>query len=336
MSHAAESSWISDGGGQSLYYWGRRNGTGSRPSAPPIAGTRSPERNVLREEWPRGGVLEPTAQQDIPLPLPVYSLWTPRSSDWDGRDVFACFAGALNSNVRQTLFHLFGDKDAPRDLDWPAYRWRDRWHRAAFPREDVHLHGSSTRLRIQDASDLMYRSRLCLVPDGDQPNTERLVEAVAHGCVPLVISSRLVPPFRRLITWRACAIFLREEDAQWLPELFDELERQPELLREMHGRLEMLSHALVHGGVRQQSWGYPMFVMAELIHRKEEGVALRRLAAARGEAGSSGGAPAPPAPRPGPRIGEKVRKFEWFQGGAARSNDPNFWKLFMLPPNEAE
>merc|ERR1712232_1364469 len=185
-----------------------------------------------------------------------------------------------------------------------------------------------SRLRIRDASELMYSSRLCFIPDGDQPNTERLVEAAAHGCVPLVISSKLVPSFRRQIAWRKCAIFLREEDVDRLPDLLVELDRSPEFIRDMHDRLEMLTYALAYGGMLQQTWGFHAFLMVELAHRREEGVLMTRHAHGQlfqnrtSQFGKRRASARNADRHSGRRIGDKYRVFQWF---ASESGDTDFW-----------
>lgn len=358
VTYAAESSWLTKGSGQALNYW-----SSPAPSEPPD-GNKVPGATILEERWPQEDEDEATAQQDIPLPLPVHALWTPRSSRWDGRDLLAFFAGSLNSPVRHALFRLFGDAAAseamsagvgalPPQISDPScqdslsgnivpstaagstaagstgwYLYRGQWRSASRPRKHIELFGSATRLRISQASDMMYRSRFCFVPDGDQPNTQRLVESVAHGCLPVVISSRWVPPFRRLISWRDCAIFIREDEIDRLPDLLDELEGSPELLRQMHGRLEMLAQVLVHGGIKQQTWWYPVMLLAELRHRREEGFLLNRQQI--GAAQQQQRRPRRRRNPAGPR-GVRGREFIWWRG-SQNSSSPGFWEEFLLPP----
>lgn len=322
ITHAAESRWLAEGGGQALYHGMARPG-GQSPEAA----------SLLDEDWPEegGSVEEATAQHDVPLPLPVHALWTARSSLWANRDVLACFAGSLNSPVRHALFGIFGDASSSAGDDvGSTYLSRGRWHRARRPRRGVQLHGSVRRLRISEASELMYRSKLCLVPDGDQPNTQRLVEAAAHGCVPLVISSRLLPSFRRLIAWRKCAIFIREEEVNRLPDLLDELERTPQVLEAMHEHLEFLAEALLHGGLRQ-TFAFQVFLLAELSQRKEEGVVYWQRRQRNGNAPLRG---VKAKRRSAPQRGSRVMAAQWFTRGGENSSSPSFWEAFLLPPED--
>merc|ERR1719310_219207 len=74
------------------------------------------------------------------------------------------------------------------------------------------------RLRQEDWSELAFRSQLCISPDGDSPNTGRLIEVIMHGCVPLIISDRLQPPVHEFIDWFQIAFFVREAQMQDLPQ----------------------------------------------------------------------------------------------------------------------
>merc|ERR1711874_724828 len=81
------------------------------------------------------------------------------------------------------------------------------------------------RLTQEDLSALAFRSKLCIVPDGDSPNTGRLVEVIMHGCVPFIISNRLQPPLHEFIDWHAFAFFLREDAIPQLPQILRQLAR---------------------------------------------------------------------------------------------------------------
>merc|ERR1712113_712935 len=107
-------------------------------------------------------------------------------------------------------------------------------HRLIFPPQ--------FRLSQQEWSELAFRSRLCIVPDGDSPNTGRLIEVIMHGCVPLIISNRLQPPFHEYIDWRRIAFFLREDAIPELPQLLLKL-ASPQGAREIREKHQFLSQA---------------------------------------------------------------------------------------------
>eukprot|EP00913_Durusdinium_trenchii_P009912 g9303.t1 len=93
-------------------------------------------------------------------------------------------------------------------------------------KEKVLIFPSDFRLKQQEWSELAYRSKLCLCPDGDSPNTGRLVEVIMHGCVPLIISNRLQPPFHKDVSRvnrvSGIAFFLREDAIPRLPAILAE------------------------------------------------------------------------------------------------------------------
>jgi len=333
VSSAAESSWLAEGGGQRLYRWPRP----SRLARSGLAMFGDPGDTYYGDGgWPSGATLEATAQQDVPLPLPVHAVWTARSAQWSHRELLASFAGGENSPSRSRLFRIFGDAGASQtEVPGSVYLTRDNhWRRALHPRPDVAVHGRANRVPIQEASELMYRSKLCFVLDGDQPNTQRIVEAVAHGCIPLVVSSRWVPPFRRLVAWHKFAIFIREEEVDRLPALLEELSNQPQRLESMHGQLRSASHALIHGGSERWSYGFNAFLIAELNQRREEGIMRqnwRRTAAAA----------APDQRRRSQLCGKQgqqhrcttQRRFTWYRG-SHNSSSPDFWQEWMLPAED--
>ena len=59
--------------------------------------------------------------------------------------------------------------------------------------------------------DEASRSRFCLVPEGDDPLTSRLQEAIAAACLPVIASHdvwNVGEPFDRLIPWRQMSFWL--------------------------------------------------------------------------------------------------------------------------------
>ena len=76
---------------------------------------------------------------------------------------------------------------------------------------------TSTKNASYQAHDLylkrMMRSSFCLAPRGDSASSRRLYEAVATGCIPVIIADRLQLPFSRRIDWSRFSIRLSERDA---------------------------------------------------------------------------------------------------------------------------
>ncbi|KAL6841322.1 hypothetical protein ACP4OV_028840 [Aristida adscensionis] len=58
----------------------------------------------------------------------------------------------------------------------------------------------------------MQRAVFCLCPLGWAPWSPRLVEAVALGCVPVVVADGIVLPFADAIPWEDAGVFVAEED----------------------------------------------------------------------------------------------------------------------------
>mmetsp|Transcript_63059 Transcript_63059/g.112070 ORF Transcript_63059/g.112070 Transcript_63059/m.112070 type:complete len:585 (-) Transcript_63059:8-1762(-) len=75
----------------------------------------------------------------------------------------------------------------------------------------------------------MRNSNFCLVFEGDTPTTPRLFDAIAAGCIPLILSDNISLPFRSLITWSAFSIQLPE--APFLAEVQDEAGHNTSLLQ---------------------------------------------------------------------------------------------------------
>ena len=59
-------------------------------------------------------------------------------------------------------------------------------------------------------------SKFCLMADGFAPWSPRLVEFLAAGCVPVVVSSALIPPFHRSLDWSKFSVRI---DPSKLPDL---------------------------------------------------------------------------------------------------------------------
>merc|ERR1712129_222516 len=118
--------------------------------------------------------------------------------------------------------------------------------RGGRPRKGVSLiFPPDFRLRQEDWSELAFRSQLCIAPDGDSPNTGRLIEVIMHGCVPLIISDRLQPPVHEFLDWSKFAFFVREESLPDLPRILREDLASPEgtrLIQEKHQNLAQVSH----------------------------------------------------------------------------------------------
>ena len=62
------------------------------------------------------------------------------------------------------------------------------------------------RLDHTEYMSMLVKSKFCLQLDGQAPWSPRLVEYIAVGCVPVLMSDTLLPPFQRLLNWSAFSV----------------------------------------------------------------------------------------------------------------------------------
>lgn len=65
------------------------------------------------------------------------------------------------------------------------------------------------------------RSTFCLCPLGWAPWSPRLVEAVALGCIPVIIADRIHLPFESTIPWPDISLTIQEKDVTHLDTILD-------------------------------------------------------------------------------------------------------------------
>jgi len=107
---------------------------------------------------------------------------------WDPRMGLGAVAAAVEqSEVRYLNF---------QEMDMNQFKW----------------HALQTAQRFQ-------RSRFCLVPSGDTPTTRRLFDALAAGCVPVILADfkRLTKslPFPNTVDWTKIAVFGGRIECAW-------------------------------------------------------------------------------------------------------------------------
>ncbi|XP_065224418.1 exostosin-2 [Planococcus citri] len=59
---------------------------------------------------------------------------------------------------------------------------------------------------------VLQNSKFCLILRGTRLTQPALLEAMAAGCIPIVVSDTLIMPFREVIDWRRAALFILEDD----------------------------------------------------------------------------------------------------------------------------
>ncbi|XP_062113739.1 probable arabinosyltransferase ARAD1 isoform X2 [Humulus lupulus] len=116
------------------------------------------------------------------------------SSDFDSRPTLLYFQGAIYRKdggfIRQELFYLLKDE------------------------KDVHFaFGSVQKDGIHKATQGMHSSKFCLNIAGDTPSSNRLFDAIASHCVPVIISDDIELPYEDVLDYSEFCIFVRTRDA---------------------------------------------------------------------------------------------------------------------------
>ncbi|KAF8398075.1 hypothetical protein HHK36_017002 [Tetracentron sinense] len=116
------------------------------------------------------------------------------SSNFDARTTLLYFQGAIYRKdggfIRQELFYLLKEE------------------------KDVHFtFGSVHGDGIKQASKGMHSSKFCLNIAGDTPSSNRLFDAIASHCVPVIISDEIELPYEDVLDYSEFCIFVRTSDA---------------------------------------------------------------------------------------------------------------------------
>ncbi|GFP82060.1 probable arabinosyltransferase arad1 [Phtheirospermum japonicum] len=123
--------------------------------------------------------------------IPIY---VDDDSGFDGRPILLYFQGAIYRKdgglIRQELFYMLKDE------------------------KDVHFSfGNIQGDGINKASQGMQRSKFCLNIAGDTPSSNRLFDAIASHCVPVIISDEIELPFEDILDYSEFCVFVRASDA---------------------------------------------------------------------------------------------------------------------------
>ncbi|KAJ0736116.1 putative xylogalacturonan beta-1,3-xylosyltransferase [Helianthus annuus] len=106
------------------------------------------------------------------------------------RSILAFFAGQMHGDVRPILLKHWENKDP----DMKIFR--------KLPNSK----GNKNYINY------MKTSKYCICAKGYEVNSPRVVEAIFHECVPVIISDNFVPPFFEILNWEAFAVFVPEKD----------------------------------------------------------------------------------------------------------------------------
>ncbi|KAI4301001.1 hypothetical protein L6164_034320 [Bauhinia variegata] len=116
------------------------------------------------------------------------------NSTFDSRPILLYFQGAIYRKdggfARQELFYLLKDE------------------------KDVHFSfGSVLKGGVSKATEGMRSSKFCLNIAGDTPSSNRLFDAIASHCVPVIISDDIELPYEDVLDYSQFCIFVRTSDA---------------------------------------------------------------------------------------------------------------------------
>lgn len=73
--------------------------------------------------------------------------------------------------------------------------------------------GKTTSAAIRSSTEGMQSSKFCLNLAGDTPSSNRLFDAIASHCVPVVISDEIELPFEDDLDYSKFCLFVRSDDA---------------------------------------------------------------------------------------------------------------------------
>lgn len=134
--------------------------------------------------------------KDVIAPYKHIIKTTPASKSYtyEDRPILVYFQGAIyrkdGGAVRQELYYLLKDE------------------------KDVHFtFGSVGANGVSQAGRGMATSKFCLNIAGDTPSSNRLFDAIATHCVPVIISDDIELPFEDVLDYSTFCIFIRASDA---------------------------------------------------------------------------------------------------------------------------
>ncbi|XP_045797071.1 probable arabinosyltransferase ARAD1 [Trifolium pratense] len=134
-------------------------------------------------------------EKDVIAPYKhVVGSYVDDQSTFDSRKTLLYFQGAIyrkdGGYARQELFYLLKDE------------------------KDVHFSfGSVQKGGVRKSTDGMRSSKFCLNIAGDTPSSNRLFDAIASHCVPVIISDQIELPYEDVLDYSEFCIFVRTRDA---------------------------------------------------------------------------------------------------------------------------
>ena len=163
-----------------------------------------------------------TQPQDFVISIPSRFELRPAARNF-ARPNLIFFAGSLNSCARRALHGHFGfigmhtNNTCSSDGLYQGCRFRSCFN-GSLNASDVLV--TETVLRDAEYRHRLLTSKYCPILCGSShTNNVRLYDAIAHGCVPVIISDDFQPPLDRVIPWKDMAVFLRTSDIPYLHDI---------------------------------------------------------------------------------------------------------------------
>ncbi|KAG0558410.1 hypothetical protein KC19_10G026400 [Ceratodon purpureus] len=180
--------------------------------------------------------------------IPSFSEDTNAAASFNSRPTLLFFQGAIvrkeGGVIRQQLYNLLR-----REPDV------------------VFATGATTSAGIRSATTGMRGSKFCLHLAGDTPSSNRLFDAVASHCVPLIISDEIELPFEDVLDYSQFCIFVNASDALRKGFVTNLLRTFPvEDWARMHARLREVS--------RHFEWQHPSEA-GDAVHMTWEAIARK-------------------------------------------------------------
>ncbi|XP_051115230.1 probable glycosyltransferase At3g07620 [Andrographis paniculata] len=132
------------------------------------------------------------------------------------RKILAFFAGGVHGPIRGALFHHWKDKD-----------------------KDIIVVNKVPENSSLSYQEFMHHSKFCLCPSGYQVASQRVVEAIYAGCVPVLINKDFVPPFSDVLDWDKLSVNVAVRDLPELKRILEGIgEEEYEALRQGVGQVQ--------------------------------------------------------------------------------------------------
>ncbi|KAK6128244.1 hypothetical protein DH2020_038017 [Rehmannia glutinosa] len=146
----------------------------------------------------------------------VRTIPADNSASFDERPTLIYFQGAIYRKDADTPC-MSGKMDKVQGIEKKLLRAgviRQELYYLLKDEKDVHFtFGSVQANGIRQASKGMASSKFCLNIAGDTPSSNRLFDAIASHCVPVIISDEIELPFEDVLDYSEFCVFIRSSDA---------------------------------------------------------------------------------------------------------------------------